>query len=306
MTTTTQRNYTATSDAAAEHHNGNGIEKSDEQDSAPHHDGFDPAQLKAAFFDVDGTLTSFTTHVVPDSAILSLRELKARGVKVFICSGRAPSNMSIVTDTIPVMFDGVIALNGQYCYDARGLISSQPLLLEDVQTITAWLDRHPDIAGNYCENDYTYFNRVTDALRATWAGLGKTAPNVYVEDPHERIQTHETYQISPFVDDVTQREIIAQCCHIKGERWNPNFVDLIPADGGKAAGMKRMLDHYGIAQWQTVAFGDGGNDASMLEFAGLGIAMGDATGEAKQAADYVTSSVDDDGVFNALRHFSIL
>ena len=211
-----------------------------------HPAGFDPCGLRAAFFDVDGTLTSFTTHVVPDSAIQALRGLQARGVKVFICSGRAPSSLAVVTDTIPIEFDGVIALNGQFGYDGHGYVSAQSLLPEDVQAITAWLDEHPDIVANFCERDYTYLNRVNDVLLAAWRRLGKTAPQVSVDDPHERILTHETYQISPFVDDATERQIVARCRNVKGERWHPDFVDLMPADGGKAAGMRRLLEHYGF------------------------------------------------------------
>ena len=77
------------------------------------------ADIKAAFFDIDGTLTSFVTHVIPQSSIDALHELQDRGVKVFICSGRAPSHMTVVLDMMPVHFDGIIALNGQYCFDRR-------------------------------------------------------------------------------------------------------------------------------------------------------------------------------------------
>ena len=60
--------------------------------------------IKTAFFDIDGTLTSFVTHVVPQSTIDALHALQRNGVKVFICSGRAPSYMGVVLDTIPVTF----------------------------------------------------------------------------------------------------------------------------------------------------------------------------------------------------------
>ena len=55
-----------------------------------------------------------------------------------------------------------------------------------------------------------------------------------------------------------------------------------------------------------MAFGDGGNDISMLQHAGLGVAMGNAKEEVKQKADYVTTSVDEDGIANALKHFGII
>ena len=55
-----------------------------------------------------------------------------------------------------------------------------------------------------------------------------------------------------------------------------------------------------------MAFGDGGNDVSMLRHVGIGVAMGNAGDEARRAADYVTTSVDEDGILNALRHFGVI
>ena len=101
------------------------------------------ADIKAAFFDIDGTLTSFVTHVIPQSSIDALHELQDRGVKVFICSGRAPSHMTVVLDMMPVHFDGIIALNGQYCFDDHGLLEKESLLPEDIVTITAGLTSTP-------------------------------------------------------------------------------------------------------------------------------------------------------------------
>lgn len=56
------------------------------------------ADIRAVFFDIDGTLTSFTTHTVPDSTIEAIHRLQAAGVKVLICTGRAPSQMHVVLE----------------------------------------------------------------------------------------------------------------------------------------------------------------------------------------------------------------
>ena len=262
--------------------------------------------IKGVFFDIDGTLTSFVTHVVPDSTISALHRLQAKGIKVFICSGRAPSHMTVVLDTIPIAFDGIVGLNGQYCCDDNGFLAKEPLGADDIATVTAWLDAHPDVVANYCESDYVYFNQVTEAMRATWRQLGKTAPKVFIDDPHTRPLTHETFQISPYIGREAQDEIVSLCRNVQGVRWHPDFVDLIPADGGKPVGIQRFMDHYGWTRDQIMAFGDGGNDTTMLAFAGIGVAMGNATEEPKRAADYVTDDVDHDGVLNALRHFGVL
>ena len=218
------------------------------------------ADIRAVFFDIDGTLTSFTTHTVPDSTIEAIHRLQAAGVKVLICTGRAPSQMHVVLDTMPVTFDGVVAFNGQYCFDDTGFFASQALDTADIEVILDWLDRHPDVVCNFGEKDYVYFNQSNDLLRATWSKLGKTAPTRYFEDPRTRALDHETFQISPFVGTELEAELVGLCSNVRGVRWHPDFTDLIPADGGKPRGIQRFMAHYGITREQTMAFGDGGND----------------------------------------------
>lgn len=262
--------------------------------------------IKAVFFDIDGTLTSFTTHEVPASTVDAIHALQARGVKVFVCTGRSPVYMGVVLDTMPVDFDGIVGLNGQYCADDTGFEDWLAMDPADVATIVRWLDGHPGVACNFCERDRAYFDQVTDELRATWGRLGKTAPSVEIDDPHVRMESHEFYQISPYVDPRAEAELLALCPNTTGVRWHPDFTDLIPAAGGKPRGMKRFMERHGWTRGQVMAFGDGGNDETMLAFAGIGVAMGNATEGPKHAADYVTDDVDHDGVLNALRHFGVL
>ncbi len=265
-----------------------------------------PTDIRAAFFDIDGTLTSFVTHRIPDSTLHALHALHRRGVRIVVCSGRAPSHMGVVLDAMPVRFDGIVAMNGQYCFDGSGWVESEALGPDDVRTITAWLDRHPDVAASYCEKDYVYFNHITPAMRQTWAQLGATAPKAYVDDPHVRPATHPTFQISPFVTPEQEEEIRGLCRFTVGVRWHPDFTDLIPADGGKPRGMDRFLTRWGLEPSQCIAFGDGGNDVTMLRHAGIGVAMGNGTADVRAAADLVTDDVDHDGILHALERCGVL
>ena len=70
--------------------------------------------------------------------------------------------------------------------------------------------------------------------------------------------------------------------------------------------MEAVLRQAGISPEETMAFGDGFNDMGMLSYAGIGVAMGNAHDPVKQKADFVTKSVDDDGILHALRHFGVL
>lgn len=89
-------------------------------------------------------------------------------------------------------------------------------------------------------------------------------------------------------------------------RWSPYFADVVAKGCTKAVGIDRIIEHYGIALEETMAFGDGGNDIAMLQHVGVGVAMGNAMDDVKASADYVTTSVDEDGIAVALRHFGLI
>ena len=79
--------------------------------------------IRAAFFDIDGTLVSMRTHEIPASAVRALEALHRRGVLLFIATGRAsseiPTSVRALDARLP--FDGFLTFNGQYCYDAAGV-----------------------------------------------------------------------------------------------------------------------------------------------------------------------------------------
>ena len=84
------------------------------------------------------------------------------------------------------------------------------------------------------------------------------------------------------------------------------FADILPEGGGKPNGLAAMLKHFGWTRDEAIAFGDGGNDVTMLDYAGIGVAMGNACDTAKQAADYVTDDIMKDGLAKALGHFHLI
>ena len=86
-------------------------------------------------------------------------------------------------------------------------------------------------------------------------------------------------------------------------RSEPYFLELVPQGIDKAQSLGVLLKETGIAREEIIAIGDGYNDLSMIEFAGLGIAMGNAQEPVKKAADYITLSNDEDGVAEALDKF---
>ena len=114
------------------------------------------------------------------------------------------------------------------------------------------------------------------------------------------------FQVGPFITTEEEIEFLKCAPHCKAARWHDMFADIIPKDGGKNIGIDKIIEMLGIDITETMAFGDGGNDISMLEHVGIGVAMGNARDEVKAVSDYVTDCVDQDGIYNALKHFKIL
>ena len=94
--------------------------------------------------------------------------------------------------------------------------------------------------------------------------------------------------------------------HCRKINWFNEAFDILNKDGDKTNGMIALLEHYHISKDEVMAFGDGNNDVEMIKFAKIGVAMGNATEACKQASDYVTSDMDDDGIYKALKHFNII
>ena len=80
----------------------------------------------------------------------------------------------------------------------------------------------------------------------------------------------------------------------------------MPKIGGKDTGIQKTLDYYGLKKEETMAFGDAFNDIPMFKETGISVAMGNAKPEVKQIGDHVTDDIDQDGLYQALRHFQLI
>ena len=254
--------------------------------------------IKAVFFDIDGTLVSFKTHRVPPSTVQALERLRARGIKLFIATGRHHADLNNLGG---LAFDGYITLNGQYCYDDRGVIYQNCIRAEDIRTTVDLLARDP-FGCLFIEEHRMYINRIDDKVKVSQKLINFADPPVV---PAETALHNDIYQLMAFVGPEQERTLMDSLPHCDSTRWNPYFIDVVPAGGRKRLGIDAMIRAHGIDLAETMAFGDGQNDIEMLRHAGIGVAMGNAADEVKRSADYVTTGVDRAGIAKALRHFGL-
>lgn len=255
---------------------------------------------KAIFFDLDGTLVSFRTHTVSPAVLSALHALRGRGVKLFVATGRHPRMLSQVRALFP--FDGFLTLSGQYCFAGDRVLRRAPMEPRAVEELVQAAGAHafPCI---FLEEEDIYLNYVDDLARRFLSQLALPEPPV--RDPR-RALGREVYQAITFLTRDNEHLLLSRAPHVKATRWHPEFLDVIPSDGGKDRGMDALLDHFRIPLEQSMAFGDGENDLSMLRHAGIGVAMGTASAAVRAGADYVTGTVDEDGVLSALEHFGLV
>lgn len=264
--------------------------------------GESPAKY-AMFFDIDGTLVSFKTHRIPDSTIAALTEARGNGHKVFIATGRPPLIITNLGD-IEHLIDGYITTNGALCY-----VGGEIVCCKSIPDDAARLLVDDAIAKNYSmivvgEQDVAVIDPHGEVDRIFRQEIA--VENLDLEKPLEDVMQQRIMQITPFFSESYEREMMARipCC-VSG-RWHPAFTDITAKGADKGAGIMELASHLGFNPEHTIAFGDGGNDTSMIRAAGIGVAMGNALESLKAEADYITTSVDEDGVMNALRHFGII
>lgn len=225
--------------------------------------------------------------------------LQAKGIKTIVCTGRDIGAYA----RLPMgdlHFDGYLTLNGNLLMDShRKIYAGTPIDQGDMEVL-AQTFRAKKIPFAMIAKDRVYINYVDETVIKTQDSQMSAIPEV------EKYNGEKIYQIMAFVP-VHQQQILSSIldkCQITC--WNDTGIDIIPANGGKATGIQKYLELHGLKSSEIMAFGDADNDIDMLKIAGIGVAMDNGTGGAKAAADYVTASVDDDGIEKALRHFRLI
>lgn len=257
----------------------------------------------ALFFDIDGTLVSFKTHAIPPSAIFALTQAKANGHKIFISTGRPPL---IITNlgAIQHLIDGYVTINGALCFVGGKVIRCKDIPKDAVRLVVQDArekNRGIIIVG---EKDVAVLDPNGEVDKVFRGELN--VDNLNQAKPLDTVLKQRILQLTPFFPAEYEGEMMKLIPSCTSGRWHPAFTDITAKGADKGEGIKALAAHFGLDIPFTIAFGDGGNDISMIKAAGIGVAMGNALPSLKEAADLTTTSVDDDGVLNALRHFNLI
>ena len=259
--------------------------------------------IKALFFDVDGTLVSFNTHTIPTSTVEALKEAKKRGVKLFIATGRPIQLLNNIPEVEHLM-DGYILATGALCTYEGKVVREDLIPKAEVETIIDFCKQRSLPAVVVGKEDIQLVNR-NEQFEDIFRNLLNVTYNKF-DVPMDEVINQGVLQITPFITEAEEDIIKPQLKSCATARWHPAFCDINNSSADKANGIRAIAQQLDIDISETMAFGDGGNDISMLKAAGTSVAMGNALNKIKASATYVTTSVDEDGIANALRHFGII
>ena len=270
--------------------------------------------MKVIFLDIDGTLVDYQANI-PESAVRAVQQARLKGNKVYLTTGR--SKAEVYSELWDIGVDGMIGGNGMYIEDNGEVILDLAMKKEDVISAVQWMDKN-DI-GYYLESKNGLFGSDNLKSKLTFI-LG--------EDNKENRKTFE--QLFPemifgeemYRDDVAK---ISFCLNPdKLAEAKTKFSDKMQVSSWSATGKKQefgefavlganklnavniLLKHLGVDINNTFAFGDAGSDVKMVQHCKVGVAMGNATDELKEVADYVTSDVNEDGLWNAFKEYGLV
>lgn len=251
--------------------------------------------------DVDGTLVSFETHKVPSSAIEALKKAHEKGINIVIATGRAAGDLHEI-DAIP--YEGIIALNGADCKLRNGTtIRKRPISREEFKKAIQ-IAKVFDFAVGIELDGGVFVNRMTPTVEHIAKIVEHPLPPVV--DIEDKFEEGECCQLCFYFDDAMEQKVMPFLPNLSATRWHPLFADINAAGVSKASGLSVFADYYGIEASEVMACGDGGNDISMLKAAGIGVAMGGASDRVKASADFVTDTVEKEGIRKALKHSNII
>lgn len=249
-------------------------------------------------FDVDGTLRDNVHHQVSESTQKTLFALKRAGYKLVISSGRGVDSLKQTGLMELLEWDGFVCNNGQIVLDASHQELFHASMKEEavlktleiakklnyavvLKSIDRVISKEPD---EYVLESQRFFHNVIPP-KGDYYGQSVDAMIVY--GPRD-------YDYAPFFE-------IEGLNVLPGES---TYADLTIDRVSKATGIQHLLKLHHLNDY--IAFGDSLNDVEMFKYAKISVAMGQGNPKLKEMADYVTTSIDEDGIYNACQYLHLL
>ena len=270
--------------------------------------------IRLITLDLDGTLLNSKKELSPENAA-ALQWAADQGIEIVPTTGRFYGGMPEVIRNLPYLHYA-ITINGAQVYDVRNDagIAKAEIPVEKAVALMSWLDQFPVIYDCFMDN----WGWMTRSLQEK---ADEFAPNEHYAKMLKELRT-PVDELKAFLTerghDIQKSQFFAKDMDLRArlmEEIPQRFPDLIVSsavvnnveindkNAHKGNAIRQLAQHLGLDMSQVLAFGDGSNDITMLQEAGIGVCMENGLDSVKAVADYITDSCDEDGVAKAIYRF---
>lgn len=268
--------------------------------------------VKVILLDLDGTLLNSEKTISPAN-YAALERAAEMGVHIVPATGRFYEGMPQVVRDLPFV-RYVVTVNGAEIYDTREkkVLHKEELASDKAVAVYEYLSSLPALCDAYVEGwgyiDRSYYERVEEFTTEPYVVKMLKELRTPVDDMKGFLAQHKVQKLMAFFNDMDRRALELE--RVKAlfpdtavSSSIANNIEVNAKKATKGGALLNLCQVLGVDVKDSMAFGDGSNDLTMIQNAGVGVAMGNAWPGLKEAADYVTLTCDEDGVAHALEKF---
>ena len=252
------------------------------------------------FFDIDETLYINKTDTIPESAVEAIHKLKAAGHTLAIATGR--SEFEIIRAVRDLPFDIYVMTNGQHVVQNGNLIYENPIDVEIIKQLINKADKEGIYLGLVSASKATVTG-FTDEMQKNMEDINAEIPIPTIDSKlYEKESILQMWVFSEKFDEFK----VGFEESVRFVPWIDPGGDILPIGTSKASGIKKLIEaNDGALPEKVVFFGDGPNDIEIIQLADIGVAMGNAVDSLKEHADFVTKSIEDNGIYYACEELGL-
>lgn len=263
---------------------------------------------KLIALDMDGTLLKRDKSISSQTKE-ALNAARNKGVKIVLASGRPIEGLNRYLEELDLIRDDeyVLSYNGALVQNikTKEIIAGNVLKGSDLKTLQrlseklgVFIHAFSKSEGLIVEvmNEYTQIEADINGINITQKDFVNINNNedmikIMMIDSKENID----YAYENLPNDIKEKYTVVRSADI--------FLEFLNKDSNKGIGLELLINHLGIKSEEVIAVGDAGNDVHMIEYAGLGVAMGNASDDVKKVSNYITNSNEEEGVTKVIQEF---
>ena len=278
-------------------------------------------EVKAVFFDIDGTLVNDRKSVLK-STKEAIKIVKEQGVLVGVATGRGPFFVKDLMDDLDLDF--AVTYNGQYIFNKDRVLFASPIDKGSLRQIISYAKanqkeiamgtRQAVVGSRIMSFGLSPLSQLVSRFVPKF--LTRTISNSFNRMVSKAVPQKEedlldlinqpVYQVLMLMTPEESNQAAKELDHLKFTRSNPFAADIINQGNSKLEGIRRVGKEYGFDLNQVMAFGDSDNDLEMLAGVGMSVAMGNGSSSVKEVAKHITTSNQEGGIHKALEYFGVL